>query len=151
MLFLALQDMMIRYKRMKGFDTLWVPGTDHAARLRHPLTSLPPSLAPTTVSLLNCGGLRYAMLWRSSSNSYQLRCTVRLQPLQRRCNGASRKQQQRSSGNSSDTALMQAQNHSSFWHWLSHSPYSTCLYTPPLLTRPFYPASLPGHCHPDGG
>jgi len=26
----ALQDIMIRYKRMKGFDTLWVPGMDHA-------------------------------------------------------------------------------------------------------------------------
>lgn len=24
------QDMMVRYKRMKGFDALWVPGTDHA-------------------------------------------------------------------------------------------------------------------------
>ena len=26
----ALQDMLIRYKRMEGFDTLWVPGMDHA-------------------------------------------------------------------------------------------------------------------------
>ena len=26
----TLQDILIRYKRMKGFDTLWVPGTDHA-------------------------------------------------------------------------------------------------------------------------
>ncbi|MCH8014308.1 MAG: valine--tRNA ligase, partial [Candidatus Dadabacteria bacterium] len=25
-----LQDILIRYKRMKGFDALWVPGTDHA-------------------------------------------------------------------------------------------------------------------------
>ena len=25
------QDILIRYKRMKGFDTLWVPGTDHAS------------------------------------------------------------------------------------------------------------------------
>lgn len=29
-LFVALQDMMIRYHRMKGYSTLWVPGTDHA-------------------------------------------------------------------------------------------------------------------------
>ena len=28
---LTLQDIMIRYKRMQGFRTLWIPGTDHAA------------------------------------------------------------------------------------------------------------------------
>jgi valyl-tRNA synthetase len=28
---LALEDIMIRYHRMKGDDTLWLPGTDHAA------------------------------------------------------------------------------------------------------------------------
>ncbi len=27
----TLQDILIRYKRMNGFNTLWVPGTDHAA------------------------------------------------------------------------------------------------------------------------
>ncbi len=26
----TLQDIMVRYKRMKGFNVLWVPGTDHA-------------------------------------------------------------------------------------------------------------------------
>ena len=26
----TLQDILIRYKRMKGFDAMWVPGTDHA-------------------------------------------------------------------------------------------------------------------------
>ena len=26
----TLQDILIRYKRMQGFSTLWVPGTDHA-------------------------------------------------------------------------------------------------------------------------
>ena len=26
----TLQDVMIRWKRMCGFETLWVPGTDHA-------------------------------------------------------------------------------------------------------------------------
>ncbi|MFH0754171.1 MAG: valine--tRNA ligase [Candidatus Omnitrophota bacterium] len=26
----TLQDILIRYKRMQGFDTLWMPGTDHA-------------------------------------------------------------------------------------------------------------------------
>jgi valyl-tRNA synthetase len=26
----TLQDILIRYKRMKGFDALWIPGTDHA-------------------------------------------------------------------------------------------------------------------------
>lgn len=27
----TLQDILIRYKRMQGFNTLWVPGTDHAS------------------------------------------------------------------------------------------------------------------------
>ena len=27
----AIQDVIVRYKRMKGFDTLWLPGMDHAA------------------------------------------------------------------------------------------------------------------------
>ncbi len=27
----TLQDMIIRYKRLKGFDALWLPGMDHAA------------------------------------------------------------------------------------------------------------------------
>ena len=26
----TLQDILIRYKRMQGYSTLWVPGTDHA-------------------------------------------------------------------------------------------------------------------------
>ncbi len=30
-LMLAIEDVLVRYKRMKGFRTLWVPGTDHAA------------------------------------------------------------------------------------------------------------------------
>lgn len=29
-LFITLEDVMIRYKRMKGFKTLWIPGADHA-------------------------------------------------------------------------------------------------------------------------
>ncbi len=28
---LALEDLMIRYKRMRGFASLWIPGTDHAS------------------------------------------------------------------------------------------------------------------------
>ena len=27
----TLQDMIIRYKRMQGFDALWLPGMDHAS------------------------------------------------------------------------------------------------------------------------
>ena len=30
-LMLAVEDVIVRYKRMRGFRTLWVPGTDHAA------------------------------------------------------------------------------------------------------------------------
>ena len=29
-LFVSMEDLMIRYQRMKGNPTLWVPGTDHA-------------------------------------------------------------------------------------------------------------------------
>ena len=28
---LAIEDLIIRYKRLRGFRTLWLPGTDHAA------------------------------------------------------------------------------------------------------------------------
>ena len=28
---LTLQDVIARWKRMSGFDTLWLPGLDHAA------------------------------------------------------------------------------------------------------------------------
>ena len=27
----TLQDILIRFKRMNGYETLWLPGTDHAA------------------------------------------------------------------------------------------------------------------------
>ena len=27
----TMQDILIRYKRMKGFEALWIPGTDHAS------------------------------------------------------------------------------------------------------------------------
>ena len=27
----TLQDILIRWKRMSGYDTLWLPGTDHAS------------------------------------------------------------------------------------------------------------------------
>ena len=27
----TIQDILIRYKRMQGYNTLWLPGTDHAA------------------------------------------------------------------------------------------------------------------------
>ncbi len=30
-LFLTLQDILIRYHKLRGYDTLWLPGTDHAA------------------------------------------------------------------------------------------------------------------------
>lgn len=29
-LFIAIQDSIIRFRKMKGFETLWIPGTDHA-------------------------------------------------------------------------------------------------------------------------
>ena len=29
-MFVSMEDLMIRYHRMKGIPTLWVPGSDHA-------------------------------------------------------------------------------------------------------------------------
>ena len=29
-MFVAIEDMLVRFHRMKGDDTLWLPGTDHA-------------------------------------------------------------------------------------------------------------------------
>ena len=29
-MFVSMEDLMIRYHRMKGYATLWVPGSDHA-------------------------------------------------------------------------------------------------------------------------
>ncbi|HLE18151.1 MAG TPA: class I tRNA ligase family protein, partial [Syntrophales bacterium] len=29
-MFVSMEDLMVRYHRMKGFPSLWVPGTDHA-------------------------------------------------------------------------------------------------------------------------
>ena len=29
-MFVSIEDLMVRYHRMKGYSTLWVPGTDHA-------------------------------------------------------------------------------------------------------------------------
>ena len=29
-MFVSVEDLMIRYHRMKGYSTLWIPGTDHA-------------------------------------------------------------------------------------------------------------------------
>ena len=29
-IFVTLQDLLIRWKRMQGYETLWLPGTDHA-------------------------------------------------------------------------------------------------------------------------
>jgi len=29
-MFVTIEDIMVRYHRMKGVPTLWVPGTDHA-------------------------------------------------------------------------------------------------------------------------
>src|SRR3989338_916287 len=29
-LFVTIQDLLIRYKRMRGYKTLWLPGADHA-------------------------------------------------------------------------------------------------------------------------
>src|SRR4026209_2323208 len=32
----TLQDILIRWRRMQGFNALWMPGTDHAGLATHP-------------------------------------------------------------------------------------------------------------------
>ena len=34
----TLQDILVRWKRMQGFDTLWQPGTDHAGNATQMVT-----------------------------------------------------------------------------------------------------------------
>ena len=57
----ALQDIIIRYKRMCGYDCLWLPGTDHAAiateakvvnRLKGKNINLPVVKGPTTKAMV---------------------------------------------------------------------------------------------------
>ena len=54
----TIQDMLIRYKRMDGYETLWVPGTDHAG------------IATQTVvkKMLDAKGIDYRSIGREAFN-----------------------------------------------------------------------------------
>ena len=67
----TIQDVLIRWKRMSGYNTVWVPGTDHAGIATQSVVE--KSLAKDNVSRLNLGreafenkvwGLE-ASIWRS--------------------------------------------------------------------------------------
>ena len=47
----TLQDVLIRYQRMKGRDTLWQPGTDHASIAVHMAVSYTHLTLPTIYSV----------------------------------------------------------------------------------------------------
>jgi len=71
----TLQDMLIRQKRMQGFDTLWLPGMDHAgiatqAKVEQRLANKDFHVTISVVksSSIKCGTGRTNMLQRSSNN-----------------------------------------------------------------------------------
>ena len=64
----TLQDLIIRYKRMQGYDCLWLPGMDHAGiatqskvdkRLKEQGINL-SCILPVRMALINCGLIDYA-------------------------------------------------------------------------------------------
>ena len=68
----TLQDIIIRQKRMQGFDTLWLPGMDHAGiATQAKVEARMASLVMTWVvknSLIKSGNGKMSMLQLSSNN-----------------------------------------------------------------------------------
>ena len=57
-MFVTLQDMMVRYARMRGRPTLWLPGTDHAGiatQVPGPPNPKPNSKYPCAAKILHLG------------------------------------------------------------------------------------------------
>ena len=66
----TLQDIIIRYKRMKGYDCLWVPGTDHAGIATQMIVER--ELAKENLSKEDLGRERFierVWKWKSQSGS----------------------------------------------------------------------------------
>jgi len=51
-MFVSVEDLMIRYHRMKGYSTLWIPGSDHAGIATHAknLSNAPGNGSTNTVA-----------------------------------------------------------------------------------------------------
>lgn len=72
----TLQDVIIRMKRMQGFDTLWLPGTDHAGiatqnvveRNLQKAQVFPGMILAEKSSLTKCGSGKNSTARRSSSS-----------------------------------------------------------------------------------
>ena len=65
----TLQDIMIRWKRMQGFDTLWQPGTDHAGIATQMVVErkLAETQQPTRVEMGRDAFLEKVWEWKSES------------------------------------------------------------------------------------
>ncbi|HYB41697.1 MAG TPA: valine--tRNA ligase [Candidatus Methylomirabilis sp.] len=75
----TLQDILIRYKRMDGFETLWVPGTDHASIAVHViLERLLATEGKTKEDLGRAAFLERAWKWKEESGGTIIRQLKRL-------------------------------------------------------------------------
>ncbi|MDG1082926.1 MAG: class I tRNA ligase family protein, partial [Planktotalea sp.] len=65
----TLQDIMIRWKRMQGFDTLWQPGTDHAGIATQMVVErkLAETQQPTRVEMGRDAFLEKVWEWKGES------------------------------------------------------------------------------------
>ncbi len=61
----VLQDMIVRWKRMKGYETLWVPGTEHAGMAAQYLAEkdLKGAKGKTKTDITKEEGLKYVQKW----------------------------------------------------------------------------------------
>merc|ERR1712195_252189 len=68
-LFVAIEDMLIRHYRMRGIETLWLPGTDHAGIATQLLVEkqLQANGEPTRQQLGREDFLKKVWQWRDSS------------------------------------------------------------------------------------
>lgn len=64
----TMQDILIRYKRMSGFETLWLPGTDHASIATE--VKVVNKLAAEGISKTDIGRegfLKHAWAWKKNT------------------------------------------------------------------------------------
>ncbi len=79
----TIQDILIRYKRMKGFETLWLPGTDHAGIATQHVVE--ESLAEEGMSRHDLGRERFVELVWKWKEKYGNKILLQLQRLGASC------------------------------------------------------------------
>jgi len=79
----TIQDILIRYKRMKGFETLWLPGTDHAGIATQHVVE--ESLAEEGMSRYDLGRERFVELVWKWKEKYGNKILLQLQRLGASC------------------------------------------------------------------